>query len=224
MPAPLVDIAFDYVDPGSWLILLQLDAGAPGLELDPSAVRWRPLEFRPPDQAPLDPEDAEWKALHDGLRPEAEALGFPLVTPRRVPRTRKAHELAFHARERDRFDAVHRALFRAHFSEGLDLGRVDVLIEVAGTVDLDPAEARTVLGVDRFREAVEAERSALLGAGVRGVPTLWAPRTKDAEQDVQDARVEGYHGAQSFGEALGSVLRVREHDGGRQADPTTREM
>ncbi|TVP47460.1 MAG: hypothetical protein EA350_04950 [Gemmatimonadales bacterium] len=218
---PLVDIAFDYVDPGSWMVLLRLDAGVPGVELDPSRIRWRPLEFRTPEEAPLDAGDAAWRALHEGLRTEVEAMGLSLRMPTRVPRTRKAHELAFHARERDRFAAVHRALFRAHFSEGLDLGRVDVLSRVAENAGLDPAEARTVLGVDRFRDAVVAERTALLEAGVRGVPTVWS----GAEvQQVEEARVEGYHGAQSFAEALGSVLRIREHDGGRNADPTTREI
>jgi len=221
---PLVDIAFDYVDPGSWMILLRLDAGVPGLELDPSAIRWRPLEFRPPEQAPLDAGDAGWKALHEGMRAEAEALGFPLRMAPRVPRTRKAHELGFHARERDRFDAVHRALFRAHFAEGLDLGRVDVLVGIAEEAGLDPAEARTVLGVDRFRDAVVEERVALLSAGVRGVPTVLPTREEGEEREVQEARVEGYHGAQSFAEALGSVLRIREHYGGRNADPTTGEM
>jgi predicted DsbA family dithiol-disulfide isomerase len=230
---PLVDIAFDYVDPGSWMVLLRLDAGVPGLvpELDPSEVRWRPLEFRPPEQAPLDPEDAGWKALHDGIRAEAEALGVPFRMAPRVPRTRKAHELAFHARERGRFDAVHRALFRAHFAEGLDLGRVDVLIGIAERAGLDAAEARTVLGVDRFRDAVVEERTALLAAGVRGVPTLWKTREgREVRQgevqqgEVHEARVEGYHGAQSFAESLESVLGFREHDGGRNADPTTGEM
>jgi predicted DsbA family dithiol-disulfide isomerase len=199
---PKLEIVFDYVDPGSYLVLGLLEAGMQGLGLNPEEVRWRPLEFRTPEQAPLDPDDPTWRRLVEHHEEEARSLGFPFRIPALAPRTRKAHELGFHAREQGAFPAVHRALFRAHFQEGRDLGRVDVLVEVAREAGLEPAEVRTVLGVDRFRKAVEEERATLLESGVRGVPTLQlAPA-------ATGPRIEGYHGAPALREAVARLLQA----------------
>jgi predicted DsbA family dithiol-disulfide isomerase len=89
-----------------------------------------------------------------------------------VPWTRKAHELALHAREKQLFPEVHAALFRAYLHEGRDIGRVDVLVSLAAEVGLEREEARTVLGVDRHAATVDGLRGEAERLGVRGVPTL----------------------------------------------------
>ena len=212
MNPPKLEIVFDYVDPGSYLVMGLVEAGRLGLGMEPEGVRWRPLEFRPPEQAPLDPNDPAWRRLVEDHEAEARELGLPFRIPALAPRTRKAHELGFHAREHGIFPAVHRALFRAHFHEGRDLGRVDVLVEVAREAGLEPSETRTVLGVDRFREAVEEERAELLASGVRGVPTLQPAPTGAAP------RIEGYHGAPALREALARLLNTsREAHSGDSA-------
>jgi len=224
---PKLEIVFDYVDPGSYLVMELMVAGMLGLGVEPEGVRWRPLEFRPPELAPLDPNDPAWRRLVEDHEVEARELGLPFRIPALAPRTRKAHELGFHAREHGVFPAVHRALFQAHFHEGRDLGRVDVLVEVAREAGLEPSETRTVLGVDRFREAVEEERAGLLESGVRGVPTLQlvpigAVPTGEAPKGgaVTGAapRIEGYHGAPALREALARLLNAsREADSGASA-------
>lgn len=213
MNPPKLEIVFDYVDPGSYLVLELLEAGIHGLGVKSEEVRWRPLEFRTPEQAPLDPDDPTWRRLVEHHEEEARGLGLPFRIPHLAPRTRKAHELGFHARERGVFPAVHQALFRAHFREGRDLGRVDVLVEVAREAGLDPSEVRTVLGVDRFREAVEEERAMLLESGVRGVPTLQLASTTAAP------RIEGYHGAPALGEAVARLLVASPGAGSRISAP-----
>jgi predicted DsbA family dithiol-disulfide isomerase len=91
-----------------------------------------------------------------------------------VPWTRKAHELVLYAAEHGRGDEVHRAIFRAAFELGRDIGRIDLLVGIARDAGLDPMEASTVLGVDKFAAAVEASRSTALSLGVVGPPTLLA--------------------------------------------------
>lgn len=212
MNPPKLEIVFDYVDPGSYLVMGLMEAERLGLGVESEAVRWRPLEFRPPEQAPLDPNYPAWHRLVEDHEAEARELGLPFRIPTLAPRTRKAHELGFHAMEHGIFPAVHRALFRAHFHEGRDLGRVDVLVEVAREAGLEPSETRTVLGVDRFREAVEEERAELLASGVRGVPTLQLAPTGAAP------RIEGYHGAPALREALARLLNAsRAADSGNSA-------
>lgn len=170
MSSPPAVLWFDYIDPASRLvegILAGMSGGDParGLVL-------RPLEVVPPPGRPLDPASDPWRGHLERMAEEAPRLGLTLRPPPLVPWTRKAHELAFHAREKGCFPAVHRAIFDAFFQEGLDIGRVDVLVSLAAGAGLDPSEAKAVLDVDRFAEAVEDERRAAAEQGIRGVPTV----------------------------------------------------
>ncbi len=200
-----LEVIFDYVDPGSWMALVLLDRILEAEGVDPARVRWRGLELRPPERPPLDPGDAGWRALEAAIAAEAGRLGLPFSPPEALPRTRKAMELAAHARERGAFAPVHRALFRGRFERGEDLGRVDALVRVAEEAGLDGAEARTVLGVDRFRKEVESERETLLAEGIRGVPTLrLVEGGAGAERTV--VVLEGYPGAEAFRDAVIEVV------------------
>lgn len=180
-------ITFDLVDPGSWLVFCRVRKGVN------TEVEWDPLELRLPEQAPQDPNEPEWRGMTGGLALEASDLGIPIRIPDFIPHTRKAHELALHAREEGCFMEVLEALFEAHFVTGLDLGRVDALVEIARSAGLDAAEVRTVLGVDRHLPQVEELRATALGRGIRGVPTLeWI--TGDGAGD----RLEGYPGHETL--------------------------
>lgn len=162
--------AFDFVDPGSYLIRVLSKRWMEGSP-DPR-VRMLPLELRPPPEPLLAPSDPAWAAMERELGDIAEREDIPFDPPGFVPWTRKAHELALHGGEVG--VDVHDLLFRARFGEGLDIGRVDVLVTLAGRAGLDEAEVRTVLGVDRFGPRVEAARAEARELGIRGVPTLLA--------------------------------------------------
>jgi len=171
LPDTGIHIVYDYVDPGSYIAFRLLRSWREELA-DPPPVSWTPLELRTPSSSLLDPQDPAWEDLSRFIEGEAREAKIPFRVPRFIPWSRKAHELALHAREEGCFDRIHEAIFRAHFEEGRDIGRVDVLVELAGEQELDPAGARTVLGVDRFLPAVEEARRSLLDRGVRGVPTV----------------------------------------------------
>ncbi len=175
-PTDEITFAFDFVDPGSYLVAELLHRWLPGgLEGGAPAVRLLPLELKTPPDPLVSSSDEGWRAMHEALAEAARSMEIPFSPPAFVPWTRKAHELALHAEEKaDEAQAVpmHLRLFRARFAEGRDLGRVDVLVKVADEAGLDPAEVRTVLGVDRFDPAVRAARSEALELGIRGVPTL----------------------------------------------------
>ena len=184
---------FDFVDPGSYLVhelFRSAPADAPGPARD---VIYRPLELRPPPQPLQDPRAPGWQAMTEALAEVAGALDLPFRVPALVPWTRKAHELALHAQERaggvgTGATPLHHRLFRAHFDEGLDLGRVDVLVALAEEAGLDRSEVHAVLGVDRFVPLVEEARSQALDQGVRGVPTLI----------LKDRWIEGFSGIETI--------------------------
>ena len=154
---------FDYIDPGSYLTSQVLD-GAP--------IVWRGFEVRVPPSPLIDPTDPDWQAYQNDVAGFARALDVEMVSPRFVPWTRKAHELGAHARERHCYPEVRRALFRAHFVEGMDIGRIDLLVQIASSAGLDPSETKAALDVDRYTEAVLSDRALGEEKGIAGVPTL----------------------------------------------------
>ena len=160
---------YDYVDPVSYNLnhRLQERAGIGRFTLMP-----RPFELNPPPSPLLDPEGEEFRRLWDRLNEEGQALSVELRQPWIVPWTRKAHELAFHATEKNCFEEIHEAIFRAYLIEGRDIGRVDVLVEIARTGGLDPQDTKAVLDVDRHRKGVEEARAEGLGVGITTLPTL----------------------------------------------------
>ena len=69
---------------------------------------------------------------------ECAEIGMPFAAPGFVPNTRYALSVAEWVRRcaPDRFDALHAAVFRAYFVEGLDIGDSEVVASLAG-VDAD---------------------------------------------------------------------------------------
>lgn len=201
---------FDFVDPGSYLVHELIHGAAADASGPARDVIYRPLELCPPPQPMQNPRAPGWHRMTEALAEVAGTLDLPFRIPALVPWTRKAHELALHALERAGVDEkgatpLHHRLFRAHFEEGLDLGRVDVLVALAEGAGLDRSEVHAVLGVDRFGPGLEDARSRALHQGVRGVPTLIRG----------DRWLEGFPGI----EALRSF--IREADPGLpQADPS----
>ncbi len=162
---------FDFIDPVSHLVGRMADRAGVA-----AAIEWRGLELRPPPQPMIDPGAAEWRARqtiavsHAGP-PEDGAPSPPPI----IPWTRKAHELSEFARERDCLHTVRRSLFRAHFVDHIDIGRIDLLLEIARGAGLDPSETRAVLDVDRYTATVLSHRRDALEEGVRDVPALVQP-------------------------------------------------
>ena len=167
---------FDFIDPGSHLVSRLVDrAGVT------TAIAWRGFELRPPPLPLLDPATAEWTARQAAARRCAEQPRQPPL----VPWTRKAHELCELARERGCLHPVRRALFRAHFDERIDIGRIDRLVEVAREAGLDSSEARAALDVDRHAGTVLRGRERALRRGVADVPALvWGGRRLEGPAEL----------------------------------------
>jgi predicted DsbA family dithiol-disulfide isomerase len=177
---------YDYVDPVSFVLKRRLEALVKTTDLAMEAL---PMELNPPPASLLDPEGKEYASRWGGV----DALGSPveggLRRPWIVPWTRKAHELAFHARQEDRFEEIHEALFRAYLIDGRDIGRIDLLVEIAGSAGLDPMEVKAVLDVDKYRDAVEEARVRGLDAGCTSPPALkWKERVIAGSQEPEALR------------------------------------
>lgn len=140
------------------------------------AVDWMPYELRP-EPVPL--PDLSGSALEQsrqkwasGVGVMAERYGMDMRPPTSKPRSRKAHEAAEYARERGLFEPFRLALFKAYFGEDRDIGQVDVLVDVGGSVGLDAADLRHALESDRMREQLLQLEAVSQQLGVRAVPTI----------------------------------------------------
>ena len=77
----------------------------------------------------------------------------------------------------DRFEAAHLALYRAFFSDGVNIGRPEEVIEVVGGLPgVDQTRFLADYESGRGREAVlDDYQAALSEHGVRAIPTVVAP-------------------------------------------------
>jgi predicted DsbA family dithiol-disulfide isomerase len=101
---------------------------------------------------------------------ERYPAGTPLPDMR--PRTRKAHEAARFARDRGMERPVRDAIYAAHFVEGRDIGRVDVLVELGTALGLDRTELKVVLDIDQLTVAILQDREAAGRLGITETPAL----------------------------------------------------
>ena len=86
--------------------------------------------------------------------------------------SRLAQELAVWGDDEGVTDTMHDALFRAYFVDNLNLAEAKVLADVATSVGLDGARARSIVEGRTYREAVDDHWERATDMGVTGVPTF----------------------------------------------------
>jgi predicted DsbA family dithiol-disulfide isomerase len=99
-----------------------------------------------------------------------EGLEFNFDKQRIAPNTRNAHRLILFAREEGKQLELVEGLFKAYFTDGVNLSDESNLIDVAVKAGLDRDTVETILQSDAgLKEVVKAEKE-LQAMGVRGVP------------------------------------------------------
>ena len=133
----------------------------PGIPLEGQQVPW------PPERIAAARQRFEQVANAEGLQYGTRTHWYNSVP---------AHEAALWADEHGDGEAFRRAVYRAYFVDGLNIGSADVLAGLADGLTLDSAKLRAALRecryVDRVNEQFEFARSA----GVTGVPAYVAGR------------------------------------------------
>ena len=116
------------------------------------------------------PADIQQKLQH--LKEVADELGLPLGNREKTYNSRLAQELSKWAESQDKGDAIHDALFRAYFVDGLNIAKISVLIEVGESIGLPGEKIRGVLETRAFKQAVDSDWSRCHDLGIRAVPTF----------------------------------------------------
>lgn len=84
--------------------------------------------------------------------------------------TFKAHQLSYFAQSKGLQSDMERALFRAHFVDGLNIDDKEVLLNLAITVGLDEDEIKVVLKENSFADAVDNDETLAKEIGIQSVP------------------------------------------------------
>jgi predicted DsbA family dithiol-disulfide isomerase len=100
----------------------------------------------------------------------AEGVNFRFERIRRTPSSVDAHRLVRWAATQGGDAEIVEALFAAHFSDGRDIGDVQVLAAIATACGLDGLSARTFLLGDAETDGVHAENLRAHRLGINGVP------------------------------------------------------
>lgn len=162
----------DYICPFCYLSQKPLEEAAAQTGVE---IEWLPFELRP-YPAPASNLDPEFRAAVwlSSVLPLAERLGVLIKQPdiHPDPHTHLAHYGFQFAKQHGLGRQYHKAVFAAYFQEGRDIGRMDVLVDVAWQVGLDGSEFRTALVDGRYAEAHRRALRAAFEAGVTAVPTF----------------------------------------------------
>ena len=120
--------------------------------------------------------DMDLDAMYTRMKGLMDAEGLPYSHRTHTYNSRLSQELGKWADTQPGGEAIHDALYRAYFVDGVNVGDIEALLEVAKAVGLDVAEARTVLESRSFKDAVDADWEKSRQYGVTGVPTFVAGR------------------------------------------------
>jgi len=173
MTRPDVLIHFDFVDPLSYVAWRAFEERAGDLR-GAVSIRWVGLELRPPPLPMTSTDDPFWAARWRQAAERAASVGLELSPQRVAPWSRKAHELVFFAARHGVEAAVRGALLEAYFERAADIGRIDVLVDIAGEFGLDRGETKATLDVDKHAGDVLTARIEAEALGVRDVPVMSA--------------------------------------------------
>ena len=176
MGAP-IDFYFDFSSPYGFLAAQKIEALA---EKHGRAVDWHPMllgvVFKETGAAPLtmvplkgdySRRDFERSARYHGIAGFRMPPKFPIASqaPARIVLWAKTRDPALAVR-------VLKALYRAFFTEGLDISDADVAASVAAREGHDAAEARAAVDDPAMKDALKREVEQAIARGVFGSPFI----------------------------------------------------
>ena len=182
-----IDIVSDAICPWCYIGKRQLERALETLSQEGLhfSVHWNPFQLNP-DMPKEGRDRATYRAMKFGSTERAReldervagaaanvGLGFRLDLMLRTPNTLDAHRLIWLAGRENVQDAVMESVFAAYFTQGRDIGDLDVLADCAAQAGMDRAAVADYLGGDVAAQEMLAADGAAREAGVNGVPSFF---------------------------------------------------
>lgn len=139
---------------------------------DKNDLIFHPLEICPPTNTPIDSTNQEWVDYNKKVQRLGKQAHLDCTYPISPPWSRKAHELRLYAKKKGVERLVHKEIFRSYFQKHLDIGRIDILVNIASDSGLNPSECRATLDVDRYSEEIQTLGLEAQDNGIKNSPQL----------------------------------------------------
>jgi len=139
-------------------------------------VEWRPFYLywdTPPEgrELPAYVLRARAGGSEERLKSIANSYGMDFRSTDRIYNTHLAHEATEYAREHDKGNEFHKALFRRVYAEGQDPSQWTTLRATAEELGLNAEEMQQLVESGRYTDYVEEQVRWAQQIGVSGVPT-----------------------------------------------------
>ena len=172
MPSTKLEVFTDFICPWCYLVTPRIEKLRQNYDVD---VQWRFFPLHPDTPAaglPLRELFAgraiDIEAVHARLKGLMDAEGLQFNERTHTYNSRLAQELA------KGFDDIRDSLYRAYFTEGENIGNVEVLVRIAQSVGIPADAARRTLTERTFKDAVDADWEQARRYGITGVPSFVA--------------------------------------------------
>jgi predicted DsbA family dithiol-disulfide isomerase len=106
------------------------------------------------------------------LRAMAAPYGITFADVSRISNSRVSLEASEFAKDQGKFDQFHGALFQAYFSQGMDIGNLEVLAQIGHESGLDRDTLAQALQTGKYRPRTENMRKEAARLGMTSVPTF----------------------------------------------------
>jgi len=180
-----IDFVSDVVCPWCAIGLRGLETALEKLEGEVEAdIHFQPFELNPqmaPEGESRDEHIArkygqsaeQTAAVRERIRERAASVGFTMSSAQgHIYNTFDSHRLLHWAGLEGKQAAMKHALLKAYFTDGLNIGDRDVLVQKAAEAGLDPKAAREVLDSNRYAEDVRQDEQGWIQAGINSVPAV----------------------------------------------------
>lgn len=109
-------------------------------------------------------------SFYEQLRRRGKEVGVVFNTHSILSNSRLALMASEYARDRGQYESFHENMFHAYFTEGLDIGKPDVIAAVAKKSGLDEKEIITAIHDGRYASRLNEARKEGELLGLTGIP------------------------------------------------------
>jgi predicted DsbA family dithiol-disulfide isomerase len=116
--------------------------------------------------------DVDWDGMYENLRRTGSQYRIAFGNVTLLSNSRLAMEASEFAREQGKYDLFSEKVFHAYFTEALDIGRKDVVMEVAAAAGLDVEALQEALLERRYAQRLRESYEEGQRYNITGVPAF----------------------------------------------------
>ncbi|MCY4289390.1 MAG: DsbA family oxidoreductase [Aestuariivita sp.] len=179
-----LEIFSDPICPWCYIGYTYLERALQQVADHPFDIQWRTFQLNP--DMPADGVDRQTYLVekfsgplgasnaYAGVRKHVleSKIAMNLSKIQRTPNTLNAHRLLFWAAHESKQNEIANGLFEAYFVEGRDIGRDEVLVEIANKAGFDFILIKRLLASDCDVELVSQQHESAHNLGIQSVPTF----------------------------------------------------